>query len=151
MQIISNIALISINETVIVQLVSFLIFLFIMNRLMFRPLQRAIGDRENHLARLKSAISDSHSEVDKIQVQVKERETAIKQEALKRHKELEDAGNLEASDIFQSIQQEIADLRADVKKDIDAHIQEARKHIEKESQALSQDIMEKLLDRRLAQ
>jgi F-type H+-transporting ATPase subunit b len=151
MQIISNIALISINETVIVQLISFLIFLFIMNRVMFRPLQGAIGERENHLVRLKGAITDTQVEVDKIQAQLKEREAAIRQEALSRHKELEAAGNLEASDIFKGIQQEIADIRADTKKDIDDKIQEARKHIEKESYALSQDIMEKLLDRRLAQ
>ena len=39
MQIISNIALISINETLVVQLISFLIFLFIINRIMFRPLR----------------------------------------------------------------------------------------------------------------
>ena len=151
MQIISNIALISINETLIVQLISFLIFLFIMNRVMFRPLQGAIGERENHLAQLKIAITDTQVEVDKIQTQLKERETAIRQEALNRHKELEEAGNLEASDIFQGVQQEIAEIRADAKKDIDLRIQEARQHIEKESQALSRNIMEKILDRRLAQ
>ena len=45
MQIISNIALISINETLIVQLISFLIFLFVINRIMFRPLRKTVGPR----------------------------------------------------------------------------------------------------------
>ena len=35
MQIVSNVALISINETLVVQLISFLIFLFVINRIMF--------------------------------------------------------------------------------------------------------------------
>jgi F-type H+-transporting ATPase subunit b len=151
MQIISNIALISINETLVVQLISFLIFLYIMNRVMFRPLQGAIGERENHLAKLKVAITDTQVEVEKVRKQLKEREATIRQEALNRHKELEEAGSLEASDIFHGIQQEIDGIRADTKKEIDAQIQEGRAHIEKESQALSIDIMEKLLERRLAQ
>ena len=45
MQIITNIALISINETLIVQLLSFLIFLFIINRVMIRPLRGVMSDR----------------------------------------------------------------------------------------------------------
>ena len=51
MHIVSNIALISINETLIIQLVSFLIFLFLINRIMFRPLSHVMVERENHLTR----------------------------------------------------------------------------------------------------
>ena len=39
MQIVSVEALLSINETLIFQLLSFLIFLFIIKRMMFRPLR----------------------------------------------------------------------------------------------------------------
>ena len=56
MQIISNIALISINETVIIQVISFLIFLYIINRIMFRPLRNVMADRENHIKMLQQDI-----------------------------------------------------------------------------------------------
>ena len=46
MEIIATNALISINETAIVQLVSFLIFLYVMNRIMFRPLLSTISQRK---------------------------------------------------------------------------------------------------------
>jgi len=45
MQIVSNVALISINETMVVQLISFLIFLFVINRVMFRPLRESMHER----------------------------------------------------------------------------------------------------------
>ena len=54
MQIISNVALISINETVVVQLLSFLLFLYIMNRIMFRPLRNVMAQREDHLKQIQA-------------------------------------------------------------------------------------------------
>ena len=53
MQIVSNVALISINETFLVQLISFLIFLFIINRVMIRPLRGVMREREEYVEKLK--------------------------------------------------------------------------------------------------
>ena len=53
MEIVSNIALISINETLIVQMVSFLIFMFVMNMVMFRPLNRVMKKRSEYMESLK--------------------------------------------------------------------------------------------------
>jgi len=52
MEIISNIALISINETVVVQMLSFLVFMFILNRIMIRPLRSSANDREIYIEKL---------------------------------------------------------------------------------------------------
>ncbi|OQY06422.1 MAG: hypothetical protein B6I22_05580 [Desulfobacteraceae bacterium 4572_123] len=66
MQIISNIALISINETLFIQLISFLIFLFIINRIMFRPLRRIIIERENHIEKINLDIIDAEKFMEKV-------------------------------------------------------------------------------------
>ena len=63
MEIISNIALISINETLIVQVVGFLVFLFVINRIMFRPLQSVMSDREIHIERVKRDIVEAQEDV----------------------------------------------------------------------------------------
>ena len=52
MQIISTIAMISINETLIIQLISFLIFLFIINRIMIQPLRSVSREREAHIQKI---------------------------------------------------------------------------------------------------
>ena len=49
MEIISNIALITINETLIAQLLAFLIFMFVINRLMFKPLQGVMTERQGYI------------------------------------------------------------------------------------------------------
>lgn len=70
MQIISNIALISINETLVVQLISFLIFLFIINRIMFRPLRQVMIERENHMEKINLDIVDAGKSLDRITDQI---------------------------------------------------------------------------------
>ena len=96
MQIISNIALISINETLIVQLLSFLIFLFIINRVMIRPLRGVMSDREQHIVAIKSATVDAQKDlVEKTRLS-QAKEDRLRAEALQFEHEMEAAGQAKA-------------------------------------------------------
>jgi len=149
MEIVSNIALISINETLIVQVLSFLIFLFIINRVMFRPLRSTILERENYIQNMQKDIAAAEDEYTSLTHQIDEQESALRKEAFEIYENLEKAGNQQATEIFASTKEEIADLRKNTEKEIDAHILKARKQIQTESEALALNIMEKVLGRRL--
>ncbi len=149
MEIIENIALISINETLFVQLISFLIFLFIMNRLMFRPLRDTMIERDIYISGIKNDIVEAEKELDKINNQLKSQEALIRKEANELRKELENMGSQRASEIFVSVREEITDLKLETEKEVETMITEARKYIKEESESLAADIMEKILDRRL--
>ncbi len=149
MQIVSNIALISINETIIIQLISFLIFLFIINRVMFRPLGDVMRERDNHIEQIKVGIVDAEKELDNTTNQLKELESAAKNEAYELKKELESLGSQKAGEIFESTRKEILTLKESTEREVNARISEARKEIKKESEVLAVRIMEKVLDRRL--
>lgn len=149
MQIISNIALISINETLIVQLISFLIFLFIINRIMFRPLRSVIEKRQSYIEKVNLGIINAKETLEGVTGRLKEKELTTKTEAYGLQKELEHIGNQEASDIFATTNKEITMLRKKTEKEVDAQIFEARKKIQEESEKLTVSIMEKLLDRKL--
>ncbi len=148
MEIISNIALISINETLIVQVIGFLIFLFVINRIMFRPLRNVMSDRDIHIERVKRDITQAQKEVASISSQIQEQETATRKEALELKDDLEAAGSQHAKEIFRSVRKEIAADRKKVQKEIEVRIAEERKAVKKESEALALNIIEKILDRR---
>ena len=148
MEIVSNIALISINETLIVQVVGFLIFLFVINRIMFRPLQNMMADRELYIERITGDITKAQKEVDSITGQILEQENAIKNEAFALRTRLEAKGSQEAKDIFASVKREIAENSKKLQKEIDARISTERQSLKKEAEILAQDIMVKILDRR---
>jgi F-type H+-transporting ATPase subunit b len=148
MEIISNIALISINETLIVQVVGFLIFLFVINRIMFRPLQNVMTDRELYMERLTRDIANAQKEVASMTSRIQEQESAIKKEAFAIKEELEAKGSRAAKQLFEAAKQEIADNNKKIKLDIDAKIASERRSLEKEADSLAQEIMAKILDRR---
>jgi F-type H+-transporting ATPase subunit b len=148
MEIISNIALISINETLIVQVVGFLVFLFVINRIMFRPLRNVISDRDIHIERVKRDITQAQKEVASIAGQIQEQNAATRQEALALKDDLEATGSQQAKEIFESVKKEIAADRKKAQQEIEVRIAEERKAVKKESEDLALNIIEKIIGRR---
>ena len=131
------------------QVVSFLIFLFIINRIMVRPLQNSMGARDDHIDKIKMDIVDTEKEMKSATFQLEERRSAIRTEAFGIAKDLEESGSKKADEIFASAQEEIAILIEKANKEVDAQIIEVRKHLKEESEALAVNVMDKILDRRL--
>ena len=149
MQIISNIALISINETLVVQLISFLIFLFIINRIMFRPLRRVMIERENHVEKINLDIIDSGKSLDNVTDQIKQKKTAVRSEAFEVSEKIREQGMQKSAKMLSAVRAEINDLQSKARTEAEAQLTEARKKLENESEVLSISIMEKVLERRL--
>jgi len=151
MHIISNIALITINETLFVQLISFLIFLFIINRIMFRPLQNTMSERESYIDQTNRDIADVTQELQSLTNKLQAKEMETRTQAFELQGEIEKSGKNEAATIFASAQEKIKDKRQQAEKEVETLLSDARKNIKKESESLVVNIMECLLDRRLVQ
>jgi len=150
MEIVGNIALISINETMVVQLVSFLLFVFIINRVMFRPLRSAIAERNRYMDRLKEEIADAGRQLDQIGQQVRRSEAKVREEAFEIHGTMKAEGERKAAEIFEAARIEIEQQNLEAGKKVSAQIDEARKGLEAESRMLAASIMEKVLERKVA-
>ena len=149
MQIISNVALISINETLILQVISFLIFLFIINRIMFRPLRKVMNERETYIENVQKDIVEAEKQFEGLTNQTQAQEKAVRNEAFKQKDQLEASGGKQAAEIIAATREEINALRAEAQKEVDAQISAARKHVQKESEDLAKHIMETVLYRSL--
>lgn len=150
MQIVSNIALISINETLFAQLISFLIFLFIINRIMFKPLRTTMSERDEFIQGLSQGIIATEQEVQDILADLKKREKAVRKEANNISATLEQEGSDKAGSIHAKSMSAIAELRHTTEKKVEGQLLEAKKHLAKESEDLAVRIMEKVLNRRLS-
>ncbi|MBW2515056.1 MAG: hypothetical protein JRE21_10870 [Deltaproteobacteria bacterium] len=150
MQIISNIALISINETLLVQLISFLIFLFVINRIMIRPLRASMAERDNYIQMMREDIHDAQKELDEIAEASRQEEIEIRQTALQIAAEMESLGNHEAKDIIGEARDEIAAVKKQTQDKIESLLAEAMTSVKKEAEVLSISIMEKILERKVS-
>jgi F-type H+-transporting ATPase subunit b len=149
MQIISTVALISINETLIFQVISFLIFLFIINRILFRPLRRTMAEREAYIENIQKDIIDAQNQFEDLTDQILEQEKALRNEAFEQQAKLEESGNRQAAEIVASVREEINVSKEQARKNIDAQISAAREDIQKEAENLATSIIETVLHRSL--
>jgi F-type H+-transporting ATPase subunit b len=149
MHIISNVALIGINETLILQVISFLIFLFIINRIMFRPLRRVMNERDTYIENIQKDIVAAESRFEDLTNQIQAQEKAVRNEAFEQRDSLEAAGSQQAAEILASTRKEVTALKEKAQKEVDAQISAARKHVLKESEDLAKTVIEAVLYRSL--
>lgn len=149
MEIISNVALISINETLIIQLISFLIFLFFFNRLMIQPLRNVAREREQYLERMQNEAVEAKDDTQALLHEIENKKDRIRSEAFQVSRQLEKEGSKTMTQLLDEARDTIAGRRAAVKAEIDAKVAEARGSIESEAEVLAVSMMEKILGRRL--
>jgi len=142
-------ALIALNATLVVQMVSFLIFMFLLNRVMIRPILAVMDERKNYMDGLKQSVYDSETGVETVSLQLQERESIARKESLQIKKKLEESGTSVGVETINTAADEISMLKEKAEKEVQVQITEARKHMKKESETLAVNIMEKILDRRL--
>ncbi|MFP4226312.1 MAG: hypothetical protein ACLFRF_06250 [Desulfobacterales bacterium] len=149
MEIVSKVAMVSINETLIIELISFLIFLFLINRIMFRPLRTVIQQRDEHISGLGEDIQNAQEKIEDLNKQLEAQEKAAIDEATRQRIELEDEGAKQAEAILDDSRKEINAIKRENQNFVDQQISEARKTLKTEAERLAIQMMEKILERRL--
>lgn len=149
MEIISANALISINETFFVQLVSFLIFIFILNKVMLKPLRSTAEQRIEHIKRVKQDIKISEKKLNQFTVDLEKEKSAAMDEAHAITDEMYAKAGEKTNAIFSEARAKVITLRDAAEKDVNEKVSAARVSLEEEAETLTTIIMEKVLDRRL--
>jgi F-type H+-transporting ATPase subunit b len=149
MHIIYTTALITINETFFVQLVSFLVFLYIMNRVMIRPLISTMAERKAYLANVNAEIGKAKSDLEKLNEDLDQERAKALHEANTTVHDLGEEADHQASGVMEAAMRQINELRRETEKKVDQQLKDARSLLTGEVETLTTLIMEKVLHRRL--
>ena len=141
--------MIEINLTIVIQILQFLIVVFILNRLLFRPISQVIDERQGKIntweentrnlkdtARLK--LENYEKQLGRERVQARESQEQLNQELKQKEEENLRAVSDEAAQIVASTQQALA-----------AERERLRLELRHQATELSQILVEKVLGRRL--
>jgi len=150
MEIIATNALISINETFLVQMVSFLIFLFIMNRIMFRPLLSTMEQRDEHIDGVKEEIQTGKEKLAQLIRDLDAQRAQVIKEADTVANSLEAEGDRQASELIEEARKQISALRHETEAQVADQVRQARQEMTGEVEAVTVAVMEKVLRRRLS-
>jgi F-type H+-transporting ATPase subunit b len=140
---------VSLDYSLGIQIVNFLLLIWILNRLLFRPLLGMIDRRKQRFAEAEAEIKHLEELVAQKMADYEEKLRQTKAEALERKTEtLRDASE-EAKAILDSARSEIPGLMEQFHVRMQGEIEAAKRTLGHQSQRLSIEIAEKVLGRRL--
>ncbi len=141
--------MISINETLLVQLIHFLILLFVMNRLMLQPLLKLIREREEFTSKTKSEIKDIEVKIGQLKEDFVLKGNDARRDAARERSEITDAGMSEADGFLETSRKEVATIRNKADKEIEDEVNKTQPLLEGQAASLVEGIMEKIISRRV--
>jgi F-type H+-transporting ATPase subunit b len=145
MEIIKTTALITINATLVVQLIGFLIFLFIINRVMFRPVRRNMAARDARLTALAEEIANLRAELDAMVARTRDEEQQYIREAHRQGEARRHAGRQEAENMMARTRLDIEVRRNASRAQLDQALAAARAQIASESRQVAREVITRLL------
>lgn len=139
--------MISLDYTLGFQIINFLLLIFILNILLYKPMLGIIAKREKRLAEADAEVERLRGEMEQKLVEYEGKARLARQEATEQAKGYLREGAEEANKIAANAREEITSLMDDFHRRMEGEIGAARKILSSQSQTISREIAEKVLGR----
>ncbi|MBN1831815.1 MAG: hypothetical protein JW896_06860 [Deltaproteobacteria bacterium] len=141
--------MISINATLIAQIILFLITLFFLNRLLIRPIMKVVQNRSQFFQETENKILALEKETEELKRRFSQLQIDAKKDAFSKSDQLKKAGNIQASEVMDQSRDKAASIRAEGEARAEAVMENQRPFLKDQALVLSGDIVEKLIERRI--
>jgi len=140
--------MITINVTLIVQVIQFLIFVFILNRLMFRPLLKVINEREGYTQKTKGEIKDFEIKIGQLKEEFVSKEGAARKDAAKERSDLRSQSITQAGEFIEASRKEVASINEKTANEVGKQVNKTQPLLHDQAVPLAEVIMEQIIGRR---
>lgn len=139
--------MIDVNLTIVVQMINFLVLMFILNLILYKPLLGIMERRNAKLSSSQEEIKDLNQKVTDRMADYEEKIKQAKQEAMEQKNEILKQGAEEAKNIIDAVRADLPGYLSQFQEQMNEQISEARRILRDNSQRLSFEIAEKVLGR----
>jgi len=141
--------LITINATLLLQILHFLVLLFILNRLLFRPILKVVKERDSYIEERQAGIEKVRLEVEELKARFVHMENDVRQSAAKESTKYREAGLSEAERLLAKSRERVASIKSEADEAVKEEIDEAKAELGDMASSLADEIMEKIVGRRV--
>lgn len=141
--------MISINATLLLQVVHLLILIFILNRLLFRPTLKVIAERTSFIENSKREILEVERKAEQLRTQYVSLQKKAMRDASREGTQLKEEGLQEADKIMDTSMKEIETIRNEAEKKASSEIESAKPHLPDQAALLADEIAERVMGRRM--
>ena len=142
--------LITINATLFLQIFQFLIFMFIMDKIMFRPAREVLNERRENLFVKEKEIAKFKKEAVRLRDNLVKIETEAKRKAAQERIKQKEVALAEAEKIFEQSRAESAKIKEQAMANLQDALEEAKLELKEQVVDLADQITEKIAGRRIA-
>ncbi|MCD6153954.1 MAG: ATP synthase F0 subunit B [Syntrophobacterales bacterium] len=139
--------MLEINSTLWIQIANFLIMIFLLNFLLFKPILNVMERRKNHLQDLDEEVKSLDSEVKKKMADYEEKLREARLEAMNQKNEIQLKASEEGKGVIDETRREISQIVEESNKKMDKEIAIAMEALKSQSEKISVEISEKILGR----
>jgi len=138
---------VSLDYTILVQMVNFIILIFILNALLYKPILGIIGKRKQKMDESDSEIKHMNQTVEQKMAEYEEKVRLAKVDAMEQKNAIVKQGSDVAKGIIDAVRGEIPAMMEQFHAKMEKEVEEARAILHSQSQKISLDIAEKVLGR----
>jgi len=139
--------MVDINATVFIQLVNFLLLIWILNQVLYKPLLRVMDRRKEILDKAQEEVKTVQETIDGRVAEYEEKIWSAKMEAMGQKGDLAKEGSEAAKAITDKAKGEIAGMMGEFQAKLEKELASARELLRSQSLRISSEIAEKVLGR----
>jgi F-type H+-transporting ATPase subunit b len=141
--------MLKVDYSLLIQIANFLLLLFLLNRILYRPIRCILAERAEQMSTFENTIADlqqkSARDADSLEQNVK----SARKEGFDKKEGLRGEGLEEEKGMIQKASATAGERIGEAKAEIGRHVEDVRKALEKDIGAFSQDLAEKILGRNI--
>lgn len=141
--------MISINATLILQVLHFLILVFVLNRILFRPILKLINERTEYVETTTHEIRNLEVETEELREKHLSLQNEARKNATLERTQIRGLGITEAEKTVSNSRQEVSSIRAKADKDAREELERTLPMLQGEAVMLADEITEKMIGRRI--
>ena len=142
--------MISINATLLLQVVHIIILILILNRLMFRPILKMTMERREYFRSSRDKIQEMEQETERLREEFMSVQRHARTEASHEASQIRGAGMAQAQGHIEETQRTVSSIREEAEKHAEKESEDTKPLLPGEAVTLADEIIERLMGRRLA-
>ena len=136
-------------DSIIIQILNFLILLFLLNLIVYRPVRGILNKRKEEMDSSSNATDEWKRKIEKYSTDLEENIDSTRMEGLRERVGLRDKGLSTEKELLQDAYSQVEEALGKAKNEIKEKINNARISLQDEIESFSRELAEKLLGRSL--
>jgi F-type H+-transporting ATPase subunit b len=139
--------MLNIDNTLIIQIINFLVLLFLLNIILYKPIRKILGRRQEEMSASEETISDLLDRSSRLAEELEQNTAAVRKDGFKEKEESKNESRHEEAKMVQGAVESVGEKITKAREETERNMAGIRQSLEKEVSLFSQELAEKVLGR----